>query len=198
MGLYTKYCPYNGNEFDGIISFMTNETGFQYLNEHGIIKITASSAPLSISNLFNTSSHFGTQDMKESWLMFDFLQNKVSISSYTFRYYLRDVSKEWVLLGSDDKIRWDEIDHKTCDIVYSSENDILKNYYYETRFPLMRRYIMLKNIQGRLGGNDQLFLHRFEFFGMFYYSKDIIRMTCRAKRKTINTIILLSLVILSN
>ena len=197
MSLYTKFCGYNDKKLDGIFSFMTNRTGFLNLNEHGVVKITASSVSCPISRIFDESNNwFASNNENKSWIMFDFLKNKVSISSYTMRYYLHDSLKEWIIYGSDDKKRWDIIDHKQNDKVLSNNNDKLDNYYYETQFPMMRRYIKYQSIQGRLSGDNFVVLHRIDFFGVFYYSKDILKMTCFVKNRYMTTSFACSILLL--
>ena len=191
MVLKTKYLQYNNKTLDGILSYMTNETGYQNLNEHGIVKVTASSKSESIPNIFKDGyTFYYSANESGSWLMFDFLKNKISITSYTIRHLLHDVSREWVLLGSDDKKRWDTIDHKTYDDDFSYSYDRTDNFYYEAQLPMVRRYIKLMQVKERLAGDNYMSVHRIEFFGIFYHSRDIIRMSCFVKNARINRLIL--------
>ena len=186
MSLATKFRPFTGNKTNGILTYMSNATGVVDLDEGKIIKITASSIENEryFSNLFTGLGYFATNREPNSWIMFDFKQSKISISSYTIRCYTRDLLKEWAIYGSDDNKRWNSIDHKFNSIDINTFGDKLTEFYFETEHPITRRYIKLQALQQRLANDDILIIHKIEFFGTFYNSKDIIKNSCNiANRK---------------
>lgn len=138
----------NENQFDGIINFIRNQDIDGTQNS---IEITASSVanplfpPSNVIEYETDQLYFYTKNSQNSWIRFDFKENRVSPTSYTLR---TDMSsdyhpKSWVIEGSNDKVNWEKIDHQTnCnftngrDITHTFE--IAKNTGKEFKYIQMR------------------------------------------------------------
>lgn len=115
---------YTGEAFNGIFNYFRKHSNIQ-----DEVKITASSVGQgnieSIVQINSPNLPFNTQDKRESWVCFEFINHKVALTNYTIRsnnwgagsHHL----KSWVIEGSKDKQKWDIIDDvKNCSFLNGS------------------------------------------------------------------------------
>ena len=112
----------NQNEFKGIIHHLREKSNNQIENE---INITASSIlfdnesyhPRNVVLFEDQNRFFCSKNFENSWLCFDFKDNRVIPTHYTIRSNSCDENnsshpKTWVIEGSNDNLSWDEIDEE--------------------------------------------------------------------------------------
>lgn len=142
--------PYiKGQEFNGIIQFLTNKVGG---NEHknGTIKITSNSILTNISLPqnsidYNTSSSYyqSSVDTENTELCFDFKENAIQVSNYSIESSCCNIHlKNWVMEVSNDRKNWVLIDEHINDPALknnriSTFNTKLLNDFY--RFARIRQ-----------------------------------------------------------
>lgn len=133
---------FNGNELSGIISHLKKKHG-DNLEESGALKLAGGRdhhPGYPITNLINydQSNSYYNYSMREpsresdSWIEFDFVNEKVNLTSYTIKTDNDEPNsiwkpKSWRIVGSDNHEKWTVLDHKeNC-------ND-LNGSYYQHRF----------------------------------------------------------------
>ena len=118
---------FNGNELSGIISHLKKKHG-DNLEASGALKLTGGGDPspqYPITNLinydqdtyyFNWNSHKPSSE-SDSWIEFDFVNEKINLTSYTIKAYrdgpnLNWKPKSWRIVGSNNHEKWTVLDHK--------------------------------------------------------------------------------------
>lgn len=169
-----KFITFPVNEsspFAGIFNFLTKQSNNQITTE---IIITASStstvsgAPHDVLN-FAERKDFSSQNRKNSWICFEFLNRYLVLSGYSIRTATRVVSahpKSWVIEVSNDGQNWETIDEeKNCQHLRGSQKThtftVKSPKEEEVRFVRMR--LTDQNWQG--DGNNCLVIDSFELFG---------------------------------
>ena len=118
---------FNGNELSGIISHLKKKHG-DNLEESGALKLAGGRDPhpgYPITNLINydQSNSYYNYSMREpssesdSWIEFDFVNEKVNLTSYTIKTDNDEPNsiwkpKSWRIVGSDNHEKWTVLDHK--------------------------------------------------------------------------------------
>ena len=176
-------CEYSGNELSGITSFLNQKS-----EEEGstMSKVEVSgggeiNTSRPITNLFkydsdhineyyyNRVSNWPTG--RDSWIKFDFGEQRINLTSYTFRSNSSSPSshahpRTWTMSGSDDGEHWEVIDQQT-------DNPALNGEYKQHRFVCENknkyyRYIQYKQADSwDTNKNFQyvVYLTCFELFG---------------------------------
>lgn len=162
---------FNNDQFDGIISYLTQKCGGNVHNE-GVIIITASSTagqgPEIVCN-FNSPWYWSSKNEQNSWIRFDFKNKKIKVSGYTLKTYPfqenKNHIKSWVVEGTNnpDNNSW-EIFHQEVD------NDDLNGFNKSKMFSCdakkSYRYIRIRNIGPNHFGYNTLVIANVEFFGI--------------------------------
>lgn len=115
--------PYfEGNEFNGIIKYLTNKTGGN-IHDNGTINVSSNSIygskshPKNLLN-FNDSTSYHSNDQSNVWICFDFKNMEVEIDHYTIESYYCPANygghiKNWVIEISNDGESWTQIDNRS-------------------------------------------------------------------------------------
>lgn len=120
-----KFNHTDGQEFKGIINYLTEKTGGN-IHKNGTIELTSISPDFHTypDYLLNQSQdyHFNPQDV----ICYDFKNMKIEISSYTIKSINNPVGhiKNWVFEVSNDKDSWTEIDKHTDDPTMNSPGKV--------------------------------------------------------------------------
>jgi hypothetical protein len=170
------YFPFReGSPFEGIISFLTR-THCGNVSDLGMVSVSSSSVHNNhiAKNVadFNTSSIVSTGDEANSWICYDFKDQRVKIQHYSLRswsdfngYY----PINWALEGSVNGTEWIELDRR-CDChdlwgqnksatFSASENDFFK-------------MIRLLHCRQNSSLSKQLIINAFEVFGFYDSGSD--------------------------
>lgn len=111
-----------GNDFNGIIKYLTDKTHGN-ISQNGTIEVTSDSILPGYppSNLLDTksSNQYQSNGFSYAWICFDFKNMKVQLSNYTIKSceWSRNIGhiRSWVIEVSDDNNTWKIIDtHKDC------------------------------------------------------------------------------------
>lgn len=128
-------CQFEGNELSGIFSCLKKKFG-DGIVESGTIKLTDFLGTGVLSNLIkNDNSEYhsqgaGVTEPSDGWFEIDFGERKINLESYTLRSCSKgqySYPKSWRIVGSNDRTRWDVLDHQT-------DNGSLHGNYLQKRF----------------------------------------------------------------
>ena len=154
----------------------------QYLSKqcHGnvqaqnIIRITSSSTysdDYKVENVLekNDNKIFGSKDIEDSWIQFDFKERKVLLDSYTLKtinnFETACHLKSWVLEVSDDGQNYTEIDRQFyCDLICGP----LKTETFPVCCSCPHRFVRLMQTEENWGGSNSLWINQIEFSGFIY------------------------------
>ena len=159
----------SSNPFSGIIAHLNQQAGGN-VHQKGVVNITSSSGHRNrCYNLvdYGWNDYWKSQSSPNSWVMFDFKEKKVSLSSYSLK---SDGSGkgghllQWKLEGSNDGSSWTCLDSRnTLDL---NGQYIVKNY--STNNHDSHRYIRITQTGKNSGNSDKFCLYNIEFFGTLY------------------------------
>lgn len=127
VGTKFEYDGQNQNAFKGIICHLTKECGGN-VDDKGVVKVTASSIFCNSSiakyavDLNDCTHYFETNNIENSWLQYDFKNQKVHPTHYTIRTRHdggkgNNHPKKWDIEGSNDGNKWITLDSRqdiTC------------------------------------------------------------------------------------
>ena len=164
---------YNGQPYNGIFAKLSElAKGDPHLKK--VINVTASSSDRNEAYQITDSrwnDFFFTEDIPNSWILFDFKDKKVHLTNYTLRTHKYGSGtchlKSWILEGSNNGKDWEEIDK----ISYPVLN--VQNRYQtlnSTRNKDKFQYIRLRQIGMNFRGDNIFALASVEFFGTIYLS----------------------------
>ena len=162
-------------EFDGIMKFLTNETGGN-IHDNGTIEITSNSIRSNChpKNLvdFKKSNNYDSLDDGNATIVFDFKEKLIQLQSYSIKTNDNGPNgchlKNWVIEVSNDGKNWIEIDTHLKDPSLNGPN-IISNFVVEKPKDDFYRFIQLRQT-----GNSwyQFCNHnRFWFFFIEFYGK---------------------------
>lgn len=166
----SKFVSNINKPFSGIINFLRKKSNGNIDNE---IEITSSSCsgnnfPKNVVLYENKEKRFYSNDLKDSWICFDFKNSRVIPSSYTIRSenYAAGIShpKSWVIEVSNDNCSWEIIDEwKDCAFL-NGESLI---HTFDIRKPLKNevRYIRMRQTGPNWYGQNCLVFSAFELYG---------------------------------
>lgn len=156
-------CNYKGNELSGIFSY------FKEASQDDSFKITSGGYPnpaKPITNLISydednlnetyVNYHDQIPNSEEGWIEFDFIKNKVNLSSYTLRSGSNGSSqpRAWKIFGSIDGEIWDVLDAK-------DNNSQLSGAYQQHRFECVNNNKFYRYI--RYSQKKSLFHEKYNF-----------------------------------
>ena len=155
----------SSNPFNGIIAHLNQQAGGN-VHQKGVVNITSSSDNHNkCYNLvdYGWNSYWFSNNSPNSWVMFDFKEKKVSLSSYSLKsdgngyHHLL----QWKLEGSNDGSSWTCLDSRNT-------QDLNRNYRvknYSTNNHDSYRYIRITMTGKNSGSYDYFRLSQIEFFG---------------------------------
>jgi len=162
--------PFKSDLFSGIFDGLSKKLG-RNLADSSDVDVTASSiyngnGPKNV--LKNDSSIWHSQSIPYSWILFDFKERKVSITSYSMndRYKV----KSWKVEGSTDGSTFEIIDNKVDTTDFQKSNDVFNDPSAQKNFPVQPnnkyyRYIRITSTSKNWNNYDLFSLYRVEFFG---------------------------------
>ena len=182
--LKTKKIPKSSDLMDGIIQYLQNSTNKTFLNNIGLVSVTASSDD-GINfpeNIFtdgsNSTQGYWASDLSgNSWIQLDFHQNAVLITEYAIYAYGRDFLQKWDSYCSYDNKNWHLIHH--IEMTERPQETGLTSIPFDVEEPLICRYFKIVQRSTRWGyetGTDQdnhFIIHKLELFGIFYNSSSL-------------------------
>jgi len=161
--------PFKSDLFSGIFDGLSRKLG-RNLADSGDVDVTASNInsghPKNI--LKNDNSHWYSGDFPNSWILFDFKERKVSITSYSVNAHQR--IRSWKVEGSADGASFEIIDNKVDTTDFQNSNTSFNDPSAQKNFPVQPnnkyyRYIRITSTSKNWYGNDWFTLYRVEFFG---------------------------------
>ena len=168
----------DGKIFSGIFNHLKQFTNGENPHEAGIIELSySSSSHGDIQSLIESDSYvwFATQDIKNSYIMFDFKQRTVSLTGYSLKTHSYEGNGHitgWKINGSNDKITWDEVDEVAMTELLGT---LGAEHYFKLETPSrFYRYFQLIQTRKNTKGFYNLRLSRVEFFGSIqHFTKNI-------------------------
>ncbi|KAK8897927.1 hypothetical protein M9Y10_000160 [Tritrichomonas musculus] len=175
-----KKIDYDGNEshrFKGIINYLTEKSGSN-VSDNGTVNVTSSSiicghqARNSV-DLENSQNYFQSAGKLNSWLRYDFIENKVRPTRYSIRtrhncdgFHPRNWVIEGSNTGGESESEWTVLDsHQNDETLkgtsFSHTFDINKSEGSEEFY----RYLRIRQTGNDSNGENYLTLSALEFFG---------------------------------
>ena len=172
LSIQTKTVQYTGQPFNGIISELT-EIADGNIHIKGVVTISASTSDYNEAYQivdFKWNDCFFTEDIPNSWVMFDFQKKRIHVSNYTIKTHKYQAGtchlKSWILEGSDDNKVWEEIDKRSTPML----NGPNKTQTFPASTTTEKfRYIRLRQTGPNCRGDDILAITNIEFFGTLFF-----------------------------
>lgn len=154
-------------DFNGIIKYLTNKAGGN-IHDRNIIAVTSNSFqsgwdPKNLLN-FSTGGNGYASGNNDFWVLFDFNDMKVKITSYSIKSYKLDQLhlKSWDIEVSDNGQSWTSIDERRdC----SELNGSLQQVTFNTRNNNFSRYVRIINRGAPWGDQSWTWFYWVEFYG---------------------------------
>jgi hypothetical protein len=165
------FAPRADAPLDGIISYLTRKYGGN-VHDEGVVETTASSdggsdfgAKRAVEPV-SGGCQFLSDNVKNSWLCFDFKDMRVLLTDYSVLSSSVGVShpKQWCLEVSTDGTRWTEVDQR-------NNNDLKGGGLtatYKVSQQVKCRYIRMRSTGQSHDRDNILMLRRLEIFGTLY------------------------------
>ena len=167
-------CQYSSDYFSGIIKYLEGKS--KNKNEFDdVVKLSGGGTPSGpITNIikYDNNNYYynyykGKATETEGWILFDFINRKIKLSSYVIRnrYSYHANPKSWIITGSNDGSQWDNLDQQTGFSEFKKDN--LKTERFECKSSnKYYRYIKYVQNEGWPDGYQYSFsLCCVEFFG---------------------------------
>jgi len=164
-----NYCingeyPLKSDLFSGIFDGLSKKLGRNLATSWDIVvyasSIYAKFVPENVLN--NDSSIWWSEDLPNSWVLFDFKNRKVSITSYSINDHQR--AKSWKVEGSNDEIEFYSIDNQVDTTGFKKSNGLQKNFLVQPNNKYYR-YIRITSTSKNWNNNHFLSFYSVEFFG---------------------------------
>ena len=164
------------NEFDwrhtAVVKYLKREFGYA---PH----VSSSSGAPDLAADFDTKSEFQSKDKPGQWICYDFLDARVSPTSYSIKSSRGSTGynhpKSWVLEVSTDGQTWTVVDRHVDDNAMNSPC-VTRNFQF-TPVSGSFRYVRLRLIGPNHSRNHQLHIAWFEVFGTLYGEDKITKPT---------------------
>jgi hypothetical protein len=158
----------NSNDyFSGILREISDDFKIDIIN-NGLIDVIASSVGGgSINNVLkNDDSYWWSENVKNSWIQFDFKTRSISLKSYSLRS--RYGPKSWKIEGSNDMNTFTLIDQRNNPNDFKPGQYVNQHYYVNGSQDQFRYIRITQGDEGRHGGDHYFMLERVEFYGSLY------------------------------
>ena len=172
------YFPYESgcDKLKGILSYIREKAGIDNLNRYVVSRGSKSNQNYNADNIVLGES-FAGQEPDYNWCEVDFQKGRIWITNYTWRANTIDFFKKFQVLGSDDGIHWDIIDER--ETTFDTSNPTISKTF-NCKNPLTRRIIKIHPLDTTWNNNRALWIHKLEFFGFYFSSKDVpIQRSCK-------------------
>lgn len=168
-----------GNEFKGIMHYLTNKTGGN-IHDNGTIEITSNSIAHSDYQPKNCVDYkndniYASNNSTLAYVCFDFKDNRIQLSNYSIESYDNGKNYEnlrsWVVEVSNDGEKYLEIDCHSDDETLNGSNNI-GIFNISKGNDQFYRFIRLRQTNYSWWGypncnNHQIYIQFIEFFGKF-------------------------------
>lgn len=159
----------NYNLFEGILNYLDGKS-FR-ITSSSVYHNEINSSPLNVIDFYDYEDSFSTEDEPNSWICFDFINQKVILNKYVIRSssYGPGLShlKSWVVEGSNDKNVWHTIDErKNCSSLNGSSLECTFNCRNLTSG---FQYIRLRQTGLNWRNRNYLKFNAIEFYGKIGY-----------------------------
>jgi len=158
--------PFKSDLFSGIFDGLSKKLGRILADSSDVVDVTASSDQGSSKGpknvLKNDSSGWASQNLPNSWILFDFKERKVSIISYSMKDFC--MIRSWKVEGSTDGSTFEIIDNKVDSTDFQNGGGREKNFPVQPNNKYYR-YIRMTSTIMTWHNYDVFALYRVEFFG---------------------------------
>lgn len=167
-----------GKDFNGIMNFLTGQTGSN-IHDNGTINITSNSIvgldhPKNLVD-YKNNNYYYAGDEGGAIICFDFKDKKVQLTSYSMKSYdqgpYENHLKNWVIEVSNDLKIWNEIDRHQNDPTLNGKC-IIANFKIKKPQNEFYRYIRLRqtgNSWNEMYNHNYFIFYFMEFFGKINY-----------------------------
>ena len=147
---FKEFNATEGHEFEGIMRYLTRQTGGN-IHDNGTIKITSNSIR-SVShpkNLvdYENSNFYESNNESEIFICFDFKDRRVQLSDYSIMSHSYGPNcgnlRNWVIEVSNDRTFWEEVDRHSNDTTLNNSN-ITAVFHVNEKSNEFYRYIRLR------------------------------------------------------
>ena len=136
-----------GKEFNGIMQYLTSETGGN-IHDNGTIEISSnsisgSSHPKNLVDYQNENFYDPyNSKSKDSFVLFDFKDKLVQLTGYSIKSHTDRFLKSWSLSVSNDGETWEEVDRHENDSILNKAKKVA-NFQISTKKDKYYRFIRL-------------------------------------------------------
>ena len=159
----------NSRPLEGIIAHLTRKCSGN-VHEKGVVEVTASSCYASANSMpknvveLGTKSWFASEDKPNSWICYDFKDQRVAPTSYSIVTAGSPYPISWALEVSNDGTTWQVTDHRDNNFDLSA-SFITRNFVISTPPRGSFRFIRLRLTGKNQRGDDHLNISSLELFG---------------------------------
>lgn len=170
---FSTFSPQGQNDFNGIINFLRKSVNNKIESK---VNITTSSfrgsyPPSRTVEYENPNGEFCTEDKPDCWICFEFRENQVSLTHYQIRstHYSKGYChpRNWVIEGSMDNVKWDNLDTQT-NCSYLNENNVSHVFDISNQTSKKYRYIRMKQTGVNWNSNNFFSMNAIEFYGKLF------------------------------
>lgn len=176
--IITFECSQDKETFNGIMKYLTNQTGGN-IHNNGTIKITSNSINTSNQNpqnsvdFDNSENNYCSKDLSDSHICFDFKNRSVQLSNYAIKSRTNGSSsdytslKSWVIEASNDNTNWIELDRRDNDTSLNGRG-FTKTFTVKNQQTVFYRFIrLLQTGKSWYGGDDKSYHFGFTFIEFY-------------------------------
>lgn len=168
----TKEVPFSNNELKGLFNYFRTQS-----NIDDEVKVTYSSYSNGdlklLLDIENTTNHFFTQNIENSWVCFEFKKHNIIPSSYSIRSKNHSPGgchpKNWIIQGSVDGNTWIKVDEqKNCS--YLNGKLLVHTFPIQNQIENKKeqgfKYIRLQQTAPNFNNDNYLEFCSIEFYGI--------------------------------
>ena len=165
--------PFDSNKpFNGAFKYIQNVTQQNDIVFYNYIRVSVPSAINQyisdpITNITATTHAWESQPKEGSWYEIDFLENCFHLEKYVLRAHSHDFFEEWNMLGSNDGVHYDTVDHVSG--FKEPSGNTFVNQFFECSNPLTKRIFRYVPKGPRFYQHNEYasVIHKLEFYGKF-------------------------------
>ncbi|KAK8854333.1 hypothetical protein M9Y10_016893 [Tritrichomonas musculus] len=181
---YKKFVHKEGEDFNGIIRYLTNKYGGN-VHDKGVVDISSTSIqgdkiayhPKNLVDYQNSSNYYYSKPEPSVIISFDFKDYLIQLTNYTIKTdngpENYDHLRNWVIEVSNDKEKWDVIDKHDDDTSLRGANII--HTFSVQKAEGFHRYIRIRQTGHSWNGSYYLRFYFIEFYGMLKESKELCK-----------------------
>ena len=163
------------HEFEGIIDYLTKETGGN-VHDNNTIEIATNSIYEDKSSIyhpknlvdFKVKSFYYSKNQSDIYICFDFKERGINLSSYSIKSSSNGRNsghwRNWVIEISNDELNWEEVDRHDDDSSLNVPNKIA-TFEINKKLKDFVRFIRIRQTLFSWRGDFYIFFPCIEFFG---------------------------------